>query len=946
MFKINEIVISNTTPLTTNVIWVKPVSFGLYKLLVYTDSGWTSVSPDEAKQALINASTEYNTLHSVETLTLQQAVDKVPETDKGLGKMITYFDGTNWQFRQYAGTTLSGWNTVGNWVTVSSSTIDYTGFPLYNITTAIPLTAGQYYTATTARAAVPVNVRKRGLELLYETSAGVWYSERFIGTSVADWTIVNNWEAVLSKTYIDTQDALKIDKTSITSNFGNDETKVISQKGYTDDIAAWLPSAVYSDRVSTDSGSIKGKQALFDSYKTALDLLPNTVLAFSPEIGVKQSVNGLVYKASKLYDMSPIGNDANQATAANQPYIGGNIAPNERMWLWGTSKQIAHSPISFVNGAKWSLVWVGDVNLPRTTLYYGSNQGFIDITSVDMQFGSTTNVVATLSHGLNIIGKTAKHYFICRGLGEIEYWVDGILRNKKPVSDTSFIFQNLYLGQKLKSLRVFNKDLSKSEIEGLDKFLASIYPEHETTTIGSQGWVTSNHLGNVTSDGFVIPEVQGNDAASNAELLANGNFESGLVGAITNEGGVVATYTLNTINPINGTQDGRLQVTTAGTLDTRPIINFGASNILALGKTYKVSIDYKVNSGVVLLRAIWNGTNIIAINKTLTTSGSYEYYIAIKANTAPLMYFNGTNLFDLQIDNISIKEVGWADSQAVYDYYISIGQSVLEATKAAAMFCKYNNSDDNAAVYGYLYNWWAAYLFWLYPPKGLRVHLKADQDQFINTIGSTNVGKLKKEGLTYWNTPNAGATNESGFTALGGGRRNPNGTFQDEKVLCSLWSSQSDTATTAHRINIDHISSGLIVLAIDKRWGFSIRFLKNAPTGNETQELDTGLFTTDIATAQKELTMSFGHKVVEVKVNSLTNNLTNFKVELRNSAGVFIQNIVQGISITANTPVDIPIIITQPVLFQDAKLWITATGNTGTNNLGMQVKILTKQIMY
>ena len=171
MFKINEIVISNTTPLTTNVIWVKPVSFGLYKLLVYTDSGWTSVSPDEAKQALINASTEYNTLHSVETLTLQQAVNKVPETDKGLGKMITYFDGTNWQFRQYAGTTLSDWNTVGNWVTVSSSTIDYTGFPLYNITTAIPLTAGQYYTATTARAAVPINVRKRGNKWQYQFEA-------------------------------------------------------------------------------------------------------------------------------------------------------------------------------------------------------------------------------------------------------------------------------------------------------------------------------------------------------------------------------------------------------------------------------------------------------------------------------------------------------------------------------------------------------------------------------------------------------------------------------------------------------------------------------------------------------------------------------------------------------------------------------------------------------
>ena len=63
------------------------------------------------------------------------------------------------------------------------------------------------------------------------------------------------------------------------------------------------------------------------------------------------------------------------------------------------------------------------------------------------------------------------------------------------------------------------------------------------------------------------------------------------------------------------------------------------------------------------------------------------------------------------------------------------------------MWCKYNNSDDNAAVYGYLYNWWAVYLFSLYPPKGLRVPTKADFDQLVATLGGSSVagGKLKKE---------------------------------------------------------------------------------------------------------------------------------------------------------------------------------------------------------
>jgi len=43
----------------------------------------------------------------------------------------------------------------------------------------------------------------------------------------------------------------------------------------------------------------------------------------------------------------------------------------------------------------------------------------------------------------------------------------------------------------------------------------------------------------------------------------------------------------------------------------------------------------------------------------------------------------------------------------------------------------------------------------------------------INTAG----GKMKEIGTTHWETPNSGATNESGFTALPGGFRDWKGTF-------------------------------------------------------------------------------------------------------------------------------------------------------------------------
>ena len=195
--------------------------------------------------------------------------------------------------------------------------------------------------------------------------SGVWYSERYIGSDVAAWTTATNWERV----------------------------------PMTADFQAFLPAVPFSNRVLADGGSVRNKQALFDSYKTALDLLPNTVLAFSPEIGVKQSVNGLVYKASKLYDMSPVSNDANQATAANQPYIGGNVAPNERMWLWGLSKTMAFTPIAFNATDKWSVSIVADI--------VGSSADFIGSLNTRIAF----NNAATDSITFKNESATSENFF-------------------------------------------------------------------------------------------------------------------------------------------------------------------------------------------------------------------------------------------------------------------------------------------------------------------------------------------------------------------------------------------------------------------------------------------------------------------------------------------------------------------------------------------------------
>lgn len=78
---------------------------------------------------------------------------------------------------------------------------------IYNVTVEIPLADGQYYTPTTARAAVPAINRAKGKELTYETSAGVWVNEKFVGSDVANWAVDIYWKSEIKsghgKNFID-----------------------------------------------------------------------------------------------------------------------------------------------------------------------------------------------------------------------------------------------------------------------------------------------------------------------------------------------------------------------------------------------------------------------------------------------------------------------------------------------------------------------------------------------------------------------------------------------------------------------------------------------------------------------------------------------------------------------------------------------------------------------
>lgn len=69
---------------------------------------------------------------------------------------------------------------------------------LYNVDKNVPLGSG-FYTSTTARAAVPEDVRKIGLIITYKTDEKTSVTEQFTGSDISAWATDSNWKNVGSE---------------------------------------------------------------------------------------------------------------------------------------------------------------------------------------------------------------------------------------------------------------------------------------------------------------------------------------------------------------------------------------------------------------------------------------------------------------------------------------------------------------------------------------------------------------------------------------------------------------------------------------------------------------------------------------------------------------------------------------------------------------------------
>jgi uncharacterized protein (TIGR02145 family) len=161
--------------------------------------------------------------------------------------------------------------------------------------------------------------------------------------------------------------------------------------------------------------------------------------------------------------------------------------------------------------------------------------------------------------------------------------------------------------------------------------------------------------------------------------------------------------------------------------------------------------------------------------------------------------------------------VGMATGSNTTPYYYVSGYNGTDVTVAKTI--------DNFATYGVLYNWAAANQDVC--PSGW--HLPTDDDWSELSVflgGSDTAGaKLKSEGITLWNDPNTGATNESGFTGLPGGYRDA--MFYELGYYGHWWSATENGAGTAWARHLNYNDTKLRRGFANTSLGYSVRCVKD-----------------------------------------------------------------------------------------------------------------------
>jgi len=404
------------------------------------------------------------------------------------------------------------------------------------------------------------------------------------------------------------------------------------------------------------------------------------------------------------------------------------------------------------------------------------------------------------------------------------------------------------------------------------------------TTAQSGGNITDNGGAEVTARG-VCWSTSENPALSDSHTndgSGTGEFTSEISGLDPNTNYYVRAYATNSAGTAYGenagfttaqesglpvlTTDAVSSITQTTALSGGNISDNGGSEVIARGVCWNTSenptlLNSHTNDGI--------GIGSFTSNITGLASGTKYYVRAYATNSTGTLYGNhvsfmtawgNTQISDYDGNSYSTVQIGeqiWMAENLKTTHY-SDGTPLVDGTGVTEIsgdyttryWFVYGDNPDNKSAYGLLYTWAAVMneapgsntnpsgvqgvcpTGWHVPSDEewmqLEIFIGMDESEAGNEgwRGTDEGGKLKETGYTNWNSPNTGATNKSGFTALPAGHRTNTNMYTNFNSGTCFWSS-ADIGYQAWARLLYYNVATIFRNDYAKNFGLSVRCIKD-----------------------------------------------------------------------------------------------------------------------
>jgi uncharacterized protein (TIGR02145 family) len=244
-------------------------------------------------------------------------------------------------------------------------------------------------------------------------------------------------------------------------------------------------------------------------------------------------------------------------------------------------------------------------------------------------------------------------------------------------------------------------------------------------------------------------------------------------------------------------------------------------------KSYKYSVRDQRNN------EYWSGF------VTLNPKKCESIQINFETNDAVFTFTEGAGVTD--IDNNNYTTINYGNGQVWMAQNLKVtrynnGDSINHVTDAvqwrtltSGAWANYENNALNGIKFGKLYNWYAVNDSRKLCPSGWRIPSDDDWNGLTDYLGGNAVagGNMKTRGTVDWALPNAGANNNSAFSALPAGQRLMPGNFNDKSVYCFWWSSGEYNEFFGRYIYVFYGFGNTFKNHKNKKYGISVRCIKD-----------------------------------------------------------------------------------------------------------------------